>query len=147
MTDKRRGRPTKYEERMCDTVLELMREGASISEVCLDLNICRDTFYRWIQENQDFSDTVKSGLELSKGWWEKRGRMGTVGLEEINPTLWFMNMKNRFGHEKPAENIIWRDKQDYNHQSEDGSMAPKSAIDVSKLSNATLAEILSASKE
>lgn len=106
----KRGRPTKYNEGMCDTVLELMREGASISEVCLELDISRQTLYRWIEENQVFSDTIKNGLELSKGWWEKRGRMGTVGLEEINPTLWFMNMKNRFGHEKPAENIIWRDK-------------------------------------
>lgn len=108
----RTGRPTKYKPEMCESALELFKEGASISEICLELDICRDTFYEWLKKHEDFADTVKRGLQFSKGWWERLGRKGAAGLAEVNQVLWFMNMKNRFGNDNPTENIVWRDKQE-----------------------------------
>ena len=103
---KKVGRPTKYKPEMCKTVLELMKEGASQEEVCGHLDIARETFYRWKDENKEFSDTIKRGVRLSQAWWEKEGRT-SLRDREFNYTGWYMNMKNRFK---------WADKKEPNNE-------------------------------
>ena len=96
------GRPTKYKPEMCETVIELMKEGASQYEVLATLGISEDTFYRWKKENEEFSESIKRGSQLSQAWWEKKGRI-SLDDRQFNSTLWYMNMKNRFK---------WADKQE-----------------------------------
>jgi len=96
------GRPTKYKPEMCETVIELMKEGASQQEVLAALDISNDTFYRWKSENQEFSETIKRGIQLSQAWWERKGRI-SLDDRQFNSSLWYMNMKNRFK---------WADKQE-----------------------------------
>lgn len=100
------GRPSKYPEAMklLPEAFEEMKEGASITEVAAIINVHRDTIYDWLQdpEKQEFSDTIKKGLRLCEAWWEKHGRK-EVHNKDFNSTLWYMNMRNRFG---------WRDKQE-----------------------------------
>jgi len=110
------GRPTKYKEEMCDRIIELFKEGYSICEICLDLDISKQTFYRWKEENRIFSDSIKKGVDFSQGWWEKQGREGLFSNNDpmsnkINPTVWFMNMKNRFQQD-------WRDKHEVEVETE-----------------------------
>jgi len=109
--NKRTGRPTIYDpEKMLPKVLSLFREGASIKEVSAELGINRDTFYEWARKHTAFSDTIKRGEELSEAWWLSVGRKGVIGEVKINPTLWYMNMKNRFGwsdkHEEKSDSSI-----------------------------------------
>ena len=98
---------------MCEIAIELMSEGASKTEVAAEIGITRDTFHRWVKENPLFSDTIKRGEQLSQRWWERHGR---TQLEngKFNSTLWYMNMKNRFG---------WRDKQDHTTNGESISVS------------------------
>jgi transposase len=100
------GRPTKYKPEMCETVLELMKEGASQQEVLAVLDISNDTFYRWKKENEEFSETIKRGIQLSQAWWERKGRI-SLDDRQFNSTLWYMNMKNRFK---------WADKQEVKNE-------------------------------
>jgi hypothetical protein len=98
---------------MCDTVVELMREGASLVEVYAALDIDDDTLYDWCNEEsprfkQEFSDAVKTGRRLSHAWWERHGRQ-QLDNKEFNSTLWYMNMKNRHG---------WKDRQETEHKGE-----------------------------
>ncbi len=102
MANNKVGRPTKYKPEMCETVVELMKEGASQEEVIGSLDISKDTYYRWKEENKDFSDAIKRGIGLSRAWWEKEGRI-SLRDREFNYTGWYMNMKNRFK---------WADKQE-----------------------------------
>ena len=95
-------RPTKYKPSMCKVVIDLMQEGASQQEVLATLDISNDTFYRWKKENEEFSETIKRGVQLSQGWWERQGRV-SLKDREFNYTGWYMNMKNRFK---------WADKQE-----------------------------------
>ena len=104
------GRPTKYKPEMCETVVSLMSQGASKYEVCAELNICFDTISEWCDPKSayfkpDFSDSVKKGLQLSRAWWEKSGRLNLEN-RDFSYTGWYMNMKNRFG---------WADKQEVDH--------------------------------
>lgn len=100
------GRPTKYKPEMCETVIELMKEGASQYEVLATLGISEDTFYRWKKENEEFSESIKRGSQLSQAWWEKKGRI-SLDDRQFNSTLWYMNMKNRFK---------WADKQEVKNE-------------------------------
>lgn len=99
-------RPTKYKPEMCKVVIDLMQEGASQQEVLAVLDISNDTFYRWKKENEEFSETIKRGIQLSQGWWERQGRV-SLKDREFNYTGWYMNMKNRFK---------WADKQEVKNE-------------------------------
>ncbi len=96
------GRPTKYDPKMCERVVALMTEGASKVEVCADLDICFDTLKRWQEEHPEFYESIKTGERKSEAWWQKHGR-SQLENRDFNATLWYMNMKNRFG---------WKDKQE-----------------------------------
>ena len=106
------GRPKKtledLPENWKDIILNLKRDGGSDVECMAELNISRDLWYRFIKDEMEFSDTIKEGLILCEAWWLKTGREemfqtsgGNITHKNLNPTLWYMNMKNRFG---------WKDK-------------------------------------
>tara|TARA_R110001632_G_scaffold24289_4_gene67980 strand:- start:4041 stop:4451 length:411 start_codon:yes stop_codon:yes gene_type:complete len=88
-------------------ILDLYVDGASDVEIKALIWTKKGAFSnqlwnRWMEEEEEFSQTIKMGRTFAKAWWEKKGRSG-VDSQEINSTMWYMNMKNRYG---------WRDKQD-----------------------------------
>ena len=109
-------RPSEYKPEFNQIALELMEQGASIVEVIAELDICRATLYDWTNKdsprfNQEFSDTIKTGLLKSQAYWEKIGRKylidetetdiqtGTSKSKRLNTAAWIFNMKNRFKDE------------------------------------------------
>ena len=115
--NKNKGRPTKYRSEMCLILEEMMSEGASQFEVIAELGICEDTFYRWKQENEEFSESVARGRVLSQAWWERMGRLNLENTK-FNYRGWYMNMKNRFH---------WSDKPDVKNEG-NTTIIVKSAI-------------------
>ena len=108
------GRPTKYEPKMCETVIELGKEGMSKCEIGVNLGISHDTFCRWQKENEDFSEAVKEAMRHSQAWWERQGRMATFGaIDGFNATSYIFNMKNRFRAD-------WNDTVKNEHSGPDG---------------------------
>lgn len=99
------GRPTDYRPEFCKKAIELLKEGASIEEIGLELNIGTSTVYKYMEEFPEFMDAIKKGREFSKGWWLKQGRKN-LWDKEFSPTLFYMNMKNRFGWSDKQENTI-----------------------------------------
>ena len=88
-------------------VIELYKEGANDVEVKAWIHEQRgrfsnDLWERWINEEPEFSETIKRGRMLSESWWLKEGRL-SLRDNRFNSVLWYMNMKNRFG---------WADRQE-----------------------------------
>jgi len=84
------------------------KEGKSELSIRINVlnGICHETWERLIKEDETFSETVKRCRALTQDWWEEVGRKGAVGEQDINPTTWIFNMKNRFG---------WADKRQLEH--------------------------------
>lgn len=90
-----------------DQVLGLYKQGASDVEVKALLysirgSLSNDLWNRWLNEEPEFSETIKIGKMLSEAWWHKSGRTN-LETKDFSYTGWYMNMKNRFG---------WKDKQE-----------------------------------
>jgi len=98
------GRPTSYKPEFCDQVIEMGKIGASKAEMALELDISWSSFVLWEQTNEEFSNAVKRAMQLSRGWWEKQGRLKTFDDKDFNPTSYIFQMKNRFRDE-------WADRQ------------------------------------
>jgi hypothetical protein len=106
-------RPTDYKPEMLEIVEREMSEGASKVELCAELGICYQTFLDWQNPSKSnhipaFLESIKRGEKLSEAWWLRQGRKNLEN-KEFNPTLWYMNMKNRHG---------WRDKQEIESKAE-----------------------------
>lgn len=103
------GRPKEYTEEWVEEQIPLIPEmfvnGESLAEVCATLGMCKETFYTLTKKYPQFLDAYKRGKQLSEAWWTKLGREGASGVEEIQPTTWIFNMKNRFGWVDKVESI------------------------------------------
>ena len=108
------GRPTEYKPEYCEAIIELMRDGRSIYEVAAELGVAKKTLYNWADAHEEFLHAKRLGEELSQAWWERQGRENLINRyqsDSLNASLWYMNMKNRFG---------WRDKIEQETTGKDG---------------------------
>lgn len=90
--------PKGWEER----IINLAKEGASIVELAVELDISRGTFYALSERDEYFLNTVKKCKRLCEAWWLKKGRT-ELDNKDFSYTGWYMNMKNRFN---------WADKKE-----------------------------------
>lgn len=89
-----------------DDVLREMSEGASLDEIKVMLDVSNELHTRWMRDESEYQETIKKGIELCKAWWQRQGRTNLKD-KSFSSTLWYMNMKNRFG---------WRDNVDHTTQ-------------------------------
>ena len=89
-------------------VINLGEQGASDVELRGFLNcICHETWERLLKDDREFSETIKEARAKCEIWWQRVGRLNLEN-KDFSPTLWYMNMKNRFG---------WADKKEIDHTS------------------------------
>jgi transposase len=117
------GRPTDYKPEYCEQVIAHMSEGASLTSFAASIDCSRSTVGLWMEVHEEFSAAVKIGKAKCAYWWEKRGRMGANGEQDVNPTLVIFGLKNM----APDE---WREKQELQHSG---------SIDITKLPDDELA--------
>lgn len=111
-------RPTKYEKRYCDMVVAHMSDGSSLTSFAAEIDVARSTINEWMEANPEFSEAVKRAKAKCAAWWERKGREGASGASHVNPTLVIFGLKNMAAED-------WREKQEIDHKSSDGSMTPK----------------------
>jgi len=97
-----------------EKTLALAAEGGSDVEIrvqCMDC-IAHETWTRLLEEEPEFFETIKKAEALCHDWWKKQGRINLKD-KEFSTSLWFINMKNRFG---------WKDKIDHTSNNKTISM-------------------------
>jgi hypothetical protein len=88
----------KYEPWMNEAALSMFGEGESITAVCDELDISRETYYRWRDDtSHPFYSVAKKGEKKSQRYWEGVGKDGITGcLDKFAGSSWQFVMKNRF---------------------------------------------------
>jgi len=92
------GRPTLYDESLCEKALELFGKGLSVVQVAAEFNVSRDTIYEWAKVHPEFSDTLSTGIAKAEAFWETILQGGASGANEqpVNQGLLSLIMKCRY---------------------------------------------------
>lgn len=69
------GRPTKYEARFCDMVVEHMADGSSLTSFAAEIEVARSTINEWMAEHPAFSEACARAKAKCAAWWEKTNRV------------------------------------------------------------------------
>ncbi len=76
--------------------------GASDEEVAAALKMTTKRFKQYYTEDPVFKETVDMGRDWAKAFWLKKGRT-SLEDKKFNSTLWYNNMKNRYGWAEKSE--------------------------------------------
>lgn len=82
-----------------------MSKGFSFESFAALVNVHKDTLYEWTKAHEEFLESKKMATDLSRLWWETQAINGLFSSKElsINPTIWRLNMINRFSWKDKAE--------------------------------------------
>lgn len=129
------GRPTKYNAEMQAQADAYVLRWAEVDAVpsrvglCCWLGISKQTSFNWEKDYPQFLDTLQAVDALQEHTAMNKGITG-----EFNSTIVKLVLANHG----------YSDKVQQDNVSSDGSMTPKPALDVSKLSTAALEELVNA---
>lgn len=114
-TKSKGGRPSKYRPDMCETVIEMGKQGASKAQIASELGIHIDTIYDWDADESkpEFSEALKLAMTHSQAWWENLGRDGISQGQRFNATAFIFQMKNRFSEH-------YKDRTEHEHSGPGG---------------------------
>jgi hypothetical protein len=106
------GRPSSYDPAYCDQVIEFLKDGYSLTAFAGEIGVARSTVFKWMEEHEEFSDSVKIGQAGATLWWEKANRaLATSGTG--NATACIFGLKNRASDD-------WRDISKTEHSGPEG---------------------------
>lgn len=97
------GRPSKYDPKYCEEVIELGKQGYSVVEMCAAIDVARNTLEAlWPEMYPEFKEAFTRARELSQAWWEEQGRKHLTA-DKFQAQLYSRSMAARFPHD-------WREK-------------------------------------
>lgn len=77
------GRPSDYKPEYCEKVVEYCGEGFTLTSFCAEIDIGKETVYRWIDTHKEFRDACSRARQKMQQWWEKKLRVG-IGDKNYN---------------------------------------------------------------
>lgn len=83
------GRPSLYKPEYCETIIELGKEGKSMTSMALACNVSKPTILEWASVHPEFSNALARARQLSLEWWEEKAREN-VDNPKFNSSLWKM---------------------------------------------------------
>ena len=112
-TSKRMGRPTKYEPRFADEVVEYMGRGYSLTAFAGHIGVSRITLDNWAAAFPDFMNALAWARAARMNYWEQRliyvAETGGTGQQGTTAMFGAKNASANMGADE------WADKQEVKH--------------------------------
>lgn len=89
------GRPTLYDPGFCERVIELGRQGKSLTQIAVSLGFSKATLLGWAEKHIEFSTALTRAKECEQAWWEDQGQSGMTA-DKFNSAVWSKSMSARF---------------------------------------------------
>lgn len=86
---------SKYKPEYCDIVESLGKQGKSLSEIALVLNIDRKSLNAWERQFSDFGEALARARTWAQAWWEGKAHK-SLGKKHFQAQLWRYSMAGRF---------------------------------------------------
>lgn len=100
-------------------LVEHMRDGASVMSFAGEIGVARSTINQWAEDYPEFGQALARGKSIAAKWWEDHARKLVIeGGTGPQASMIMFGLKNMSA-------LDWRDKQEIDHTSSDGSMTPK----------------------
>ena len=96
------GRPSKYDPKFCDILIDVMKDGGHVAMICCTLGIVKETFYNWIKDHEEFKKAYEIAKMYNEAYYEELGRRLATGSapKGANATAYAIIMNNKFGWSK-----------------------------------------------
>ena len=109
------GRPSSYDPKFCDMVVEDMSKGYSLTAFAGLIGVCKATLNNWMDEHPEFLDAVKRAKAARLRDWEANAiNMRANGGGPGGATITIFGLKNMGGDE-------WSDTQRHEVTGKDGA--------------------------
>lgn len=99
------GRPSTYDPRFCDVVIEAGAQGESEVGMAVACGVPRVTMRGWAKQHPEFSTALLMAKDLSQKWWEDAARSGHA-QSVIGPTIWKHSVASRFREDYGERQVI-----------------------------------------
>ena len=99
MSDKKMGRPTKYDPKYDELVVELGAQGMSKEQIARDFGVAWNTLDCWAEKHEDFKMALRTAKSLELAYWEDlgiRNVLETPGGQRLNGAVYNKIMAARF---------------------------------------------------
>lgn len=147
------GRPTEYKPEFVEQAEKLCMLGATDDEMADFFGVHRSTIYRWKIEYPEFCDAIKTAKEIADerverslyqkatGYNYKEEQAFKIKVEQYKEEVEVVDVERH----QPADTTAaifwlknrrkneWRDKQEIDHSSTDGTMTPVERITIEVL--------------
>lgn len=108
LVDMPAGRPSKYDPAYCDSVVEVMATGLSLTAFAGEIGVHRGTINEWMEVHPEFSESVRVG-KAKRTLALERGMLGAESGPAVTARMFAL---------KNADPEEWREKQHVEHSGE-----------------------------
>lgn len=89
------GRPSNYDPKYCDMVVDMGRQGLSKAQMCSRFDISRQTIDNWAAAHPEFLEALTRAMAHAQCWWEDKA-MANLDSRDFNAPVWKKSVEARF---------------------------------------------------
>ena len=89
------GRPSKYDPKFCDLIVEVASRGGSMAAMAEACDVLRSNLYEWAEQHPEFLTALGRAKQAEQIFWENMGLQG-LHADRFNAMVWKTSMQARF---------------------------------------------------